>query len=152
MTGSAEGRVENQKLNQTAALLSFGWVFGFQLKSLEKNLFTLAVVTFIPFSQRPSNSSVQHTNSTKDLRIAYPDYSIYRSTKINYLKVREDNLKQPNRIPYYSIPGSTTINYCSVQDEPLLKSKASNINTQATPLLSTSKALLHCNVSLIILV
>ena len=32
---SAEGRVENQKLNQTAALLSFGWVFGFQLDSLE---------------------------------------------------------------------------------------------------------------------
>ena len=43
---SAEGRVENQKLNQTAALLSFGWVFGFQLDSLEKHLITLAVVTF----------------------------------------------------------------------------------------------------------
>ena len=43
---SAEGRVENQKLNQTAALLSFGWVFGFQLNSLEKHLITLAVVTF----------------------------------------------------------------------------------------------------------
>ena len=28
---SAEGRVEHQKLNQTAALLSFGWVFGVQL-------------------------------------------------------------------------------------------------------------------------
>ena len=37
MTVSAEGRVENQKLNQTAALLSFGWVFGFQLDSLEKH-------------------------------------------------------------------------------------------------------------------
>ena len=37
---SAEGRVENQKLNQTAALLSFGWVFGFQLDSLEKHLIT----------------------------------------------------------------------------------------------------------------
>ena len=35
---SAEGRVENQKLNQTAALLSFGLVFGFQLDLLEKNL------------------------------------------------------------------------------------------------------------------
>ena len=46
MTVSAEGRVENQKLNQTAALLSFGWVFGFQLESLEKHLITLAVVTF----------------------------------------------------------------------------------------------------------
>ena len=43
---SAEGRVENQKLNQTAALLSFGWVFGFQLDLLEKNLITLPVVTF----------------------------------------------------------------------------------------------------------
>ena len=32
---SAEGRVENQKLNQTADLLSFGWVFGFQLDLLE---------------------------------------------------------------------------------------------------------------------
>ena len=31
MPVSAEGRVEHQKLNQTAALLSFGWVFGVQL-------------------------------------------------------------------------------------------------------------------------
>ena len=36
MPVSAEGRVEHQKLNQTAALLSFGWVFGVQLDSLEK--------------------------------------------------------------------------------------------------------------------
>ena len=43
---SAEGRVENQKLNQTAALLSFGWVFRLQLDSLEKHLITLVVVTF----------------------------------------------------------------------------------------------------------
>ena len=27
----AEGRVEHQKLNQTTALLLFGWVFGVQL-------------------------------------------------------------------------------------------------------------------------
>ena len=33
MPVSAEGRVEHQKLNQTAALLSFGWVFGLQLDS-----------------------------------------------------------------------------------------------------------------------
>ena len=46
MTVSAEGRVENQKLNQTAALLSFGWVFGFQLDSLEKHLITLTGLTF----------------------------------------------------------------------------------------------------------
>ena len=46
MPVSAEGRVEKQKLNQTAALLSFGWVFGFQLDSLEKNVFTLAGFTF----------------------------------------------------------------------------------------------------------
>ena len=43
---SAEGRAENQKLNQTAALLSFGWVFGFQLDLLEKNLITLPELTF----------------------------------------------------------------------------------------------------------
>ena len=43
---SAEGRVENQKLNQTAALLSFGWVFGFQLDLLEKYLINLTVLTF----------------------------------------------------------------------------------------------------------
>ena len=43
MTVSAEGRVENQKLNQTAALLSFDWVFGFQLDSQEKHLITLVV-------------------------------------------------------------------------------------------------------------
>ena len=37
---------ENQKLNQTAALLSLGRVFGFQLDSLEKNLTTLLGFTF----------------------------------------------------------------------------------------------------------
>ena len=31
MTVFAEGRVERQKLNQTTALLLFGWVFGVQL-------------------------------------------------------------------------------------------------------------------------
>ena len=35
-----------RQLNQTAALLSFGWVFGFQLDSLEKHLITLVAVTF----------------------------------------------------------------------------------------------------------
>ena len=49
MTVSAEGQVENQKLNQTAALLSFGWVFGFQLDLLEKNLTTLLGFTFTRF-------------------------------------------------------------------------------------------------------
>ena len=34
VTVSAEGRLENHKLNQTVALLSFGWVFGFQLDLL----------------------------------------------------------------------------------------------------------------------
>ena len=42
----AEGRVENQKLNQTAAPLLFGWIFGFQLDLLEKNLTTLLAFTF----------------------------------------------------------------------------------------------------------
>ena len=55
MTVSAEGRVENQKLNQTAALLSFGWVFGFQLDLLEKNVFTLVAVTFTPILEPFSN-------------------------------------------------------------------------------------------------
>ena len=32
MPTSAEGRVEYQKLNQTTALLLFGWVFGVQRK------------------------------------------------------------------------------------------------------------------------
>ena len=49
---SAEGRVENQKLNQTAALLSFGWVFGFQLDLLEKNLITLPELTFTPYLRK----------------------------------------------------------------------------------------------------
>ena len=35
VTVSAEGRVEHQKLNQTTALLLFGWVFGVQLNLLE---------------------------------------------------------------------------------------------------------------------
>ena len=43
---SAEGRVEHQKLNETTALLLFGWVFGVQLDSLEKNLATLVGITF----------------------------------------------------------------------------------------------------------
>ena len=38
MPVSAEGRVEHQKLNQTTALLLFGWVFGVQLDSLEKSV------------------------------------------------------------------------------------------------------------------
>ena len=51
MTVFAEGRVENQKLNETAALLSFGWVFGFQLDSLEKHLITPTVVAFTPLGK-----------------------------------------------------------------------------------------------------
>ena len=39
-------RVEDQKLNQTAALMSFNSVFGLQLNSLEKQLITLTVFTF----------------------------------------------------------------------------------------------------------
>ena len=38
MPVSAEGQVENQKLNQTTALLLYGWVFGVQLDSLEKSV------------------------------------------------------------------------------------------------------------------
>ena len=41
----AELKTKNS-LNQTAALLSFGWVFGFQLDSQEKYLITLTVVAF----------------------------------------------------------------------------------------------------------
>ena len=46
VTGSAESRAENQKLNQMAALLSFGWVFGLQLNWVEKNFSTLPEFTF----------------------------------------------------------------------------------------------------------
>ena len=47
---SAEGRVEHQKLNQTAALLLFGWVFGIQLNTLEKSVLANAEksLDFIP--------------------------------------------------------------------------------------------------------
>ena len=47
---SAEGQVEHQKLNQTTALLLFGWVFGVQLDSLEKSVSANAekCVDFIP--------------------------------------------------------------------------------------------------------
>ena len=38
MPVSVEGRVEHQKLNQTTALLLFGWVFGVQLDSVEKSI------------------------------------------------------------------------------------------------------------------
>ena len=53
---SAEGRVENQKLNQTAALLSVGWVFDFQLDSFEKNLTTLPVFTFNTYTYANENT------------------------------------------------------------------------------------------------
>ena len=56
----AEGRVENQKLNQTAALLSFGWVFGFQLDLLEKNVFTLVAVTFTNSPMPSAKGRVDH--------------------------------------------------------------------------------------------
>ena len=52
---SAEDRVEHQKLNQTATLLSFGWVFGFQLDSLEKDLITVALITFTLWLLVPLN-------------------------------------------------------------------------------------------------
>ena len=51
---SAEGRVEHQKLNQTAAVLSFGLVFGVQLDLLEKNLITLTRGTENDLMQRVS--------------------------------------------------------------------------------------------------
>ena len=63
MTVSAEGRVENQKLNQTAALLSFGWVFGFQLDLLEKNLITLTRVTFTE-NDLMQGVSLNHSNAS----------------------------------------------------------------------------------------
>ena len=59
MTVSAEGRVENQKLNQTAAPLSFGWFFGFQLDLLEKNLVS-AEFTFTDQSTASTEGRVQH--------------------------------------------------------------------------------------------
>ena len=49
----AEGRVENQKLNQTAAL------FGFQLDSLEKHLITLTRVAFSHFIGSNSSTTKQ---------------------------------------------------------------------------------------------
>ena len=51
---SVEGRVDHQKLNQMAALLSFVWVFGFQLDIPEKNLITLPELTFTVIFNRNS--------------------------------------------------------------------------------------------------
>ena len=62
---SAEGRVENQKLNQTAALLSFGWVFGFQLDSLEKHLITVAGLTFTLQQDVPESFYILIDRSTE---------------------------------------------------------------------------------------
>ena len=42
---SAEGLVENPELQQMVALLSFPFVFGFQLDLLEKNLSSLTELT-----------------------------------------------------------------------------------------------------------
>ena len=68
MTVSAEGRVENQKLNQAAVLLSFGWVFGFQLDLLEKNLITLTRVTFTE-NDLMQGVSLNHSNAPIYLKI-----------------------------------------------------------------------------------
>ena len=46
--------IELKTKNQTAALLSFGWVFGFQLDSLEKNLTTVLGFTFSLFLVYPN--------------------------------------------------------------------------------------------------
>ena len=45
-----EGQVKNQKVDQTTALQFFGWAFGVQLDSLEKNVLANAEngVEFIP--------------------------------------------------------------------------------------------------------
>ena len=43
---SAEGRVERQNLNQTAGVLLFGWVFGFQLDQLGNSSTTLPEFNF----------------------------------------------------------------------------------------------------------
>ena len=53
MTVSAEGRVENQKLNR--------WVFGFQLDSLEKHLISLVVVTFSDLNSPPKKKQEYDT-------------------------------------------------------------------------------------------
>ena len=62
MPVSAEGRVENQKLNQMAALLLFGGDFGFQLDL--KNLITLTRVNFTRFSAVAETLFYRHEQSS----------------------------------------------------------------------------------------
>ena len=55
---TADGRVEHQKLSQTAnTLLPGGWDFGVEVDSLEKNLITLQELTF-SHKQRKQDSAV----------------------------------------------------------------------------------------------
>ena len=79
MPVSAEGRVEHQKLNQTAALLSFGWDFGFQLDLLEKNLVTLPELTFT-FTVGFAPYQVFNLTGTEQLRI-FGTAPIFQSIK-----------------------------------------------------------------------
>ena len=64
VTVTAEGQVENQKLNQTAALLSFGWVFGFQLDSLENK--------FPIWREKSCIGPMVDINKTNPHRVLYP--------------------------------------------------------------------------------
>ena len=60
--------LKTKKLNQTAALLSFGWVFGFQLDLLEKHVITLTVLAFTP-ELIPSREYHPHSNKSNTLHI-----------------------------------------------------------------------------------
>ena len=88
MTVSAEGRVENQKLNQTAALLSFGLVFGFQLDSLEENLTTLPGFTFIQFGDQPKSRNTPKADLSSPKRI--PKHFLH-----NFKKSAENDFLEP---------------------------------------------------------
>ena len=78
---SAEGRVENQKLNQTAALLSLEGVFGIQLDSLEKKLTTLPGFTI---TRLQNFSILSMLNLLDDLMVAL--IYLYPFTKFWYFK------------------------------------------------------------------
>ena len=68
---SAEGRVEHQKLNQTTALLLFGWVCGVPLDSLEKSVLANAEkrVDIIPAFEVISRERVPHTQFSENLEL-----------------------------------------------------------------------------------
>ena len=86
MPVSAGGQVEHQKLNQTTALLLFGWVFDVQLDSLEKSV-------------------LAHDEKRVDFIPTYcTTYTVFRAKRVTFFLVnRVEDPKLNQKTPYGAI-------------------------------------------------